>query len=108
MDQTNLKASKGMNVHLRRAISYVVLALITVMCLIWFYILFINSTRSHAELTRGFTVLPSTYLMKNFQKCNEGYFTDCIRYEKLSHRISDFRCTLYLLFYHDSICSSCI
>ncbi len=72
MEQTNLKASKGMNIHLRRAISYVVLALITVMCLIWFYILFINSTRSNGELTRGFSVLPSTHLVENFQNVMKG------------------------------------
>ncbi len=72
MDQTNLKAAKGMNIHLRRIISYVVLILITIMCLIWFYILLINSTRSHAELTRGFTVIPSSYLVKNFTNVMKG------------------------------------
>ncbi|MCR5545856.1 MAG: carbohydrate ABC transporter permease [Lachnospiraceae bacterium] len=72
MEQTNMKASKGMNIHLRRIISYVVLILITIMCLVWFYILFINSTRSHAELNRGFTVVPSTYLLTNLQNVLHG------------------------------------
>lgn len=57
--------SKGLNVHTRRVISYVVLVFITIMCLFWFYVLFVNSTRSHAELTKGFRVLPSTSGLKN-------------------------------------------
>ena len=72
MEQTNLKAAKGMSIHLRRIISYVVLILITFMCLIWFYILMINSTRSHGELTRGFTAIPSTHLIENFQNVMKG------------------------------------
>lgn len=72
MEQTNLKAAKGMSIHLRRIISYVVLILITFMCLIWFYILMINSTRSHGELTRGFTAIPSTHLVENFQNVMKG------------------------------------
>ena len=72
MEQTNLQASKGMNIHLRRVISYVVLILITLMCLIWFYILLINSTRSHGELTRGFTIMPSTHFVTNLQNVLHG------------------------------------
>ena len=53
-------SSKGLNVKTRRVISYVVLVIITIMCLFWFYVLFVNSTRSHADLTKGFSALPST------------------------------------------------
>jgi multiple sugar transport system permease protein len=42
------------------------------MCLIWFYILFINATRSNAELTRGFTPLPSSYLFTNLNNLFHG------------------------------------
>ena len=42
-------SSKGLNVKTRRVISYVVLVIITIMCLFWFYVLFVNSTRSHAR-----------------------------------------------------------
>ena len=55
-----------MSIKARRIIAYVVLILVTVLCLIWFYILFINATRSHAELNRGFTPLPSTHLIENW------------------------------------------
>ncbi|MCR5102902.1 MAG: carbohydrate ABC transporter permease [Eubacterium sp.] len=59
-DKTN-----GMGIHARRILAYVVLIFVTIMCLFWFYVLFVNSTRSNSELKRGFTLLPGTYLIKN-------------------------------------------
>ena len=56
---------KGINIHARRAIAYIVLIFLTVLCLIWFYILIINATRSNGELTAGFTAIPSTHLLEN-------------------------------------------
>lgn len=56
---------KGVNIHARRAIAYIVLIFLTVLCLIWFYILVINATRSHGELASGFTAIPSTHLIDN-------------------------------------------
>jgi multiple sugar transport system permease protein len=58
--------------HVRRVISYIVLVIITILCLFWFYILFINATRSHAELTKGFTLLPSTFLGRNLYHVLHG------------------------------------
>lgn len=58
-------SSKGLNVKTRRVVSYVVLVIVTIMCLFWFYVLFVNSTRSHADLTKGFSALPSTNAAKN-------------------------------------------
>ena len=49
----------------RRVFSYVILSIVSLFCLIWFYILLINATRSHGELTKGFTPLPSTHLFEN-------------------------------------------
>ena len=66
------KTAKGMNIRGRRAIAYIVLVLMTFLCLIWFYILFINATRSHAELTKGFTPIPSTHLTENFLSLLSG------------------------------------
>ncbi|MCR5716368.1 MAG: carbohydrate ABC transporter permease, partial [Lachnospiraceae bacterium] len=62
----------GLPVGVRRAISYIVLIFFTFLCLIWFYILLINSTRSHGEMTRGFTVLPSTHLLDNWANLVNG------------------------------------
>ena len=61
-----------MSVKTRRIIAYIVLILIAFLCLIWFYILFINATRSHAELNRGFTPLPSTHLIENWTNLLHG------------------------------------
>lgn len=66
------KTSKGLSVHTRKTIANIVLILITFFCLIWFYILFINATRSHGELTKGFTPIPSTYLIANWTNLIHG------------------------------------
>lgn len=59
---------KGMGIHARRTVAYVVLVIISVLCLFWFLLLFINTTRSHSELNRGFSIIPSSYLISNIQK----------------------------------------
>jgi multiple sugar transport system permease protein len=66
------KKEKGLPVKTRRIIAYVVLVLVTIMCLFWFYVLFINSTRSNAELNRGFTMIPSKYAGQNFKNIIHG------------------------------------
>ena len=66
------KTKKGLGIHARKTIAYTVLILITFFCLIWFYILFINATRSHGELTRGFTPIPSTFLIQNWTNLIHG------------------------------------
>ena len=58
--------------HARKTIAYIVLILITFFCLIWFYILFINATRSNGELTRGFSPLPSHFLVTNWLNLISG------------------------------------
>lgn len=58
---------KGLNIHARRGLAYIVLAVISVLCLFWFFLLFINTTRSHSELNRGFSVVPGKYLLTNIQ-----------------------------------------
>ncbi|MFR8172468.1 MAG: carbohydrate ABC transporter permease [Marvinbryantia sp.] len=66
------KKKKGMSVGARRVIAYVVLCFMVVLCLFWFYVLFINATRSHGELTKGFTLIPSTHLLENWDKLMHG------------------------------------
>ena len=61
-----------MGIHARRILAYVVLVFMSFLCLFWFYVLFVNATRSHGELTRGFTPIPSTYLLKNWQGVMAG------------------------------------
>ncbi len=59
-------------VHARRAVAYIVLIIISFLCLFWFYVLFINATRSNGELGRGFTVVPSTHLGENLHNLLTG------------------------------------
>ncbi len=65
--EENYKNSKGLGVGVRRVIAYVVLVFVSVLCLFWFYLLFVNATRSHGELTTGFTPIPSTHLLENWK-----------------------------------------
>lgn len=62
----------GMRIRTRRMVAYVSLVIITVLCLFWFYILFINATRSNGELQRGFTLIPSSHLWKNWSNLVSG------------------------------------
>ena len=66
-DKTN-----GMGLHTRRVIAYIVLCIITFFCLFWFYVLFINATRSNGELQAGFTLAPSTHLIENWKNLLAG------------------------------------
>ena len=68
----NSKLKKGMGIHARRILAYVVLAIISFFCLFWFYMLFINSTRSNGELQSGFTALPSSHLIENWKNLAAG------------------------------------
>lgn len=58
---------KGMSIKARRCLAYIVLITMSVLCLFWFVLLFINATRSHSEMTKGFTMIPSTHLIDNFK-----------------------------------------
>ena len=66
-DSEDKSKSRGAGVTVRRIIAYVVLIILTFLCLIWFYILFVNCTRSKGELQMGgFSALPSRYFAKNW------------------------------------------
>ena len=60
------KKNKGMGIHARRALAYIVLVIISFFCLFWFYVMIINATRSNGELQSGFTAIPSTHLLDNW------------------------------------------
>ena len=69
--ETN-ETKKGLSVGVRRAIAYIVLVFISFLCLFWFYLLFINATRSNSEMTKGFTPIPSTHLLENWTNLVNG------------------------------------
>lgn len=60
------KKERGIGIKARRVIAYITLIVITFFCLFWFYVLFVNATRSKGELAKGFMPLPSKYLLKNW------------------------------------------
>ena len=64
--ETEFKSASG-TLKARRAVCYVVLVIISFLCLFWFYMLFINATRSNDELGQGFTLLPSSHLGENLK-----------------------------------------
>lgn len=59
-----MKAKEGSS-KARVVIAQIVLIILSFMCLFFFYILVINSTRSHVELQKGFSLLPSTHFLEN-------------------------------------------
>ncbi|MDO5520857.1 MAG: carbohydrate ABC transporter permease [bacterium] len=66
------KERQGIGSRIKRLITYVVLVLVSMLCLFWFYILFVNATRSNAEIQVGFSPVPGKYLIKNWTKLMQG------------------------------------
>lgn len=61
--------------RVRSIFAHAVLIILSFMCLFFFYILFINATRSHGDLQKGFSALPGSYLLKNLNNvANDGTF----------------------------------
>ena len=61
--------------RLRVIVAHFVLITVSFMCLLFFYILIINATHSHAELQKGFSALPGGSLFDNLSKvANDGSF----------------------------------
>ena len=50
-----------------RTAAYIILILVSIMCLFSFYLLFINSTRSNAQLQAGFTLIPNKNFLVNLK-----------------------------------------
>ncbi|MBO5353959.1 MAG: carbohydrate ABC transporter permease [Lachnospiraceae bacterium] len=64
--------SGSLGLGARRVIAYVFLGFISVLCLFWFYVLLVNATRSHGEMTLGFTPVPSTHFLDNWKSLMES------------------------------------
>ena len=60
---------------IRKILAYVVLTILSFLCLFFFYILIINATRSHADLQKGFAALPGSQFLENLKAvANDGTF----------------------------------
>lgn len=61
--------------HGQTILAYIVLIFLTFLCLFFFYILIVNSTRSHADLQKGFSAIPGTYFLENLKNvADDGSF----------------------------------
>lgn len=58
--------SNSQQLRMRRIFSYVILTLFAAISLFPFFILIINMTRDTHAIQKGFSLLPGTYLIKNF------------------------------------------
>lgn len=58
-----MKAKKSTG---REILAYIVLTILSFLCLFFFYILIVNSTRGHVELIQGFSAIPGASLFTNF------------------------------------------
>ena len=59
----------------RTVFAHIVLILLSFMCLVFFYVLIINATRSHGDLQKGFSALPGKYFLENLKNvANDGSF----------------------------------
>ena len=66
------KRESTASVNARRIVAYVVLILLSILCLFWFYVLVINATRSNSNLAKGFTLAPGTYFITNMKNLMAG------------------------------------
>ena len=67
MAHTPRNESEKATLEARRAWCYLVLVFFSFLCLFFFYILVINSTRTHFEIQKGFSLLPGKSLVTNFK-----------------------------------------
>ena len=56
----------GLKLFISRVIVYGILIFLAFLCLFFFYLMFINASRSNAQLQAGFTLIPGGNTLKNF------------------------------------------
>ena len=60
------KEGSKTGLYIYRAVAYTVLILLSLLCLFFFYVLIINSTRAHADIQKGFSFLPGAFFKANW------------------------------------------
>lgn len=66
LNKTRLENDRAL-LNLKRTFCYIVLVIITVICLFSFFILIINSTRAHPDIQKGFSLIPGRSLLVNIK-----------------------------------------
>ena len=64
---TNAGVKDKVILTIERVLCYIVLILITFLCLFSFYVLIINTTRSHPDIQKGFSFLPGKSFIVNMK-----------------------------------------
>lgn len=62
----DLNKSAGIKLFISRVVVYGILLFLSFLCLFFFYLMFINASRSNAQLQAGFTLIPGGNALKNF------------------------------------------
>lgn len=61
------RSSDRVKLNIQRTFCYVVLVLLSLLCLFSFYVLLINTTRSHPDIQKGFSLIPGKSFMANLK-----------------------------------------
>lgn len=69
MKQSNSSESRRARVQLTvlRVVVYIILIFLSILCLFSFYMLFVNATRTNAQLQGGFAALPQGHFLENLK-----------------------------------------
>ncbi|MBR5341685.1 MAG: carbohydrate ABC transporter permease [Erysipelotrichaceae bacterium] len=62
----DINKSAEIKLLISRIVVYAILIFLSFLCLFFFYLMFVNSTRSNAQLQGGFTLIPRENFFKNF------------------------------------------
>ena len=62
----DINKAAGIKLLISRIVVYGILIFLTFLCLFFFYLMFINASRSNAQLQAGFTLIPGGNALKNF------------------------------------------
>ncbi len=68
------KTDKGLGIKARRLIANIVLWFTCIVCLFWFLLLIVSASRSHSEISRGFSLVPGKYFFENFKNIFTGRY----------------------------------
>ncbi|MCI1721650.1 MAG: carbohydrate ABC transporter permease [Lachnospiraceae bacterium] len=60
-----IKKGTKAGLYIHRTIVYIILVLLTILCLFFFVCLIVNSTRAHADISKGFRLVIGNYFLKN-------------------------------------------
>ena len=71
-EETKNKVNAGLSIGVRRTLAYIVLIFLSFLCLFWFYVLFINASRGHAEIQSGFSFFPGDQFGVNWDNLIHG------------------------------------